>query len=220
MNVDKFSISIKHPEYLHIKDQDGISYGANQIWYQDEWKQKAGCGPTTASMMFWYLAQSRPDICDGLASVKYHDRSEMLTLMEEVWNYVTPTKMGVNKSSILVDGAIAYGKEKGIAMQAQVLEIPEDKKLRPDVLDVQKFLKEAFSADLPVAFLNLSNGEVKNLDNWHWVTLIGTDRKLQAVMYDQSVCQTINLVKWLDTTTLGGAFVCLSLPDKNRRNDD
>lgn len=204
-------ISINHPEYLHIKDQDAVSYGANQIWYRDEWQRRAGCGPTTAAMIFWYFAQSRPDVCSGLFIMDKHDREEMIALMEEVWHYVTPTKMGVNKSSIFTDGAITYGKERGLVIYTHVLEVPEEKTSRPKVPEVQKFLNEAFSEDLPVAFLNLSNGEVENLDNWHWVTLIGTDQKLQAVTYDQSICQTIDLAEWLDTTTLGGAFVCLDI---------
>jgi len=167
----------------------------------------AGCGPTTTSNLFWYLTKSRPEVCGNLYTIVNNDRTEMLELMEQVWEYVKPGMKGVNKSSMLTEGAIQYGRDKNVALDVRVLEVPEEISNRPSENEVLKFLSIAFSEDLPVAFLNLSNGAVENLDNWHWVTLISTNMKLQAEMYDQSMLQIIDVKKWLTTTTKCGSFV-------------
>ena len=57
--------------------------------------------------------------------------------------------------------------------------------------------------------MNLSNGAVRNLDNWHWVTLVSVNGELRAEMYDQGRRQLIDIGLWLSTTTGGGAFVAL-----------
>lgn len=110
---------------------------------------------------------------------------------------------------MLADGAVRYGTDRGVMLKAWVLEISEDTSKRPSTDEVLEFLTNAFSNDLPVAFLNLSNGTVKNLDNWHWVTLISTDSELQVEMYDQSRRQLVDLKQWLVSTTKGGALVVI-----------
>ena len=35
------------------------------------------------------------------------------------------------------------------------------------------FVRLGLDQDCPVAFLNLSNGRLTNLDSWHWVTITG-----------------------------------------------
>ncbi|MFT4004720.1 MAG: hypothetical protein QM683_03350 [Lacrimispora sp.] len=115
----------------------------------------------------------------------------------------------MDKSSMFTDGAVSFGMDRGIALKTRVLEIPSSEKTRPDMKTVLEFLTGAFSDDLPVAFLNLSNGALSNLDNWHWVTLVSVDEALQAEMYDQGLRQNINLQLWLSTTAGGGAFVVL-----------
>lgn len=134
----------------------------------------------------------------------------MVRLMESVWHYVKPGRRGVDKASMLIDGAVRYGAERGVTLRHRVLEIPETAPQRPSASEVSDFLIAAFSDDVPVAFLNLSNGTVRNLDNWHWVTLISTDAQLQAEMYDQSLCQLVDLERWLASTTGGGAFVAIT----------
>lgn len=202
-------ISIQTPTHLHIQNRSALSYGANQIWYTTWWSKVSGCGPTTASNILWYLTVSRPHQCGKLFDGNGRRRADMQRLMKTMFKYVTPTRMGVNKASILVSGVTRYGADRGVPLRCRVLEIPEDPSKRPSPEEVYEFLRLAFSVDLPVAFLNLSNGSLKNLDNWHWVTLISTDETLQAEMYDQSRRSFIDLPRWLETTTKGGAFVVI-----------
>ena len=211
-------VTIHSPEFLKINDEQGnIFLGASQMWYESYWQRQAGCGPTTCTNILWYLSKTRHG-CAVLSDGVKNRKKEFLTLMEKVWEYVTPGKMGVNSTKLFVDGIQRYGKEYNVHLNCRVLDIPTSKlgvpKLgvpkpcRPSIKQVSLFLVELFEKDLPVAFLNLSNGRLDNLDNWHWVTLIGfnSDRRV-ALMYDQGVCQEIDIELWLETTALGGGFV-------------
>lgn len=202
-------ISISSPELLHLTDRQTTYYGANQLWYATEWQRRAGCGPTAASHLLWYLSQSGSG-CGPLCTYDCSGRGGFLCLMETVWQYVTPTKMGVNSTDIFTEGALRYARDRGVTLDARVLEISSVPFLRPKPGELSAFLTAAMSDNLPVAFLNLSNGSLRNLDNWHWVTLVSIDPgALTAQMYDQGARQTIDLGRWLKTTTLGGGFVVL-----------
>ena len=203
-------ISITSPEVLQLSSGDAVCYGGDQEWYATRRQRMSGCGPTTTSNLIWYLCATRPDVCGGLFDPCDCRRTEMLRLMETMWYYVKPGMHGVNRPSLLADGAVRYAAVRGVSLNARVLDVPEDPSLRPSPARTLAFLCEAFADDLPVAFLNLSNGALQNLDNWHWVTLIAADSTLHAEMYDQSARTIIDVKQWLDTTTKGGAFVVLS----------
>lgn len=59
-------VSVRSPALLRIQNGSSISYGANQEWYPTRIGRLAGCGPTTASNLLWYLAASRPKACGNL----------------------------------------------------------------------------------------------------------------------------------------------------------
>lgn len=200
---------VRSPELLHIQTGAGISYGANQSWYPTWFGRMGGCEPTTTSNLLWYLTASRPAVCGRLFDGDARERKEMLRLMRAVWKFVKPGRRGVDKASMLTEGALRYGVQKGVTLSARILEIPAAAAQRPFPGQVLDFLANAFSDDLPAAFLNLSSGSLKNLENWHWVTLISVTSDLQAEMYDQSLRQVIDLKQWISTTTAGGAFVVL-----------
>lgn len=202
------NFGILNPEILHISNGIRTSYGAHQIWYSSWIQRMSGCGPTAASNLLWYLASTRAE-CRSLFDGDATDRTEMIRLMENVWKYVTPGMRGVDKATILIQGAVRYGSDHDVRLGARVLEIPGKVSQRPDKGEVFAFLSSAFSDNLPVAFLNLSNGAVRNLDNWHWVTLVAVDQSLRARMYDQGIRQLIDLDCWLETTKGGGAFVTI-----------
>lgn len=209
-------ISVDFPQLLQIRNGRSISYGAHQVWYHNWLQRLSGCGPTAASNLLWYLSATRPETCGGLFQGNGTDHGEMIELMEEVWKYVKPGRRGVDKPSIFTDGAVRYGRERGVSLETKTLEIPPSGKIRPTEKEVLGFLTYAFSRDLPAAFLNLSNGAVKNLDKWHWVTLVSVDEILQAEMYDQGERQNIDLKLWLATATAGGAFVIVEPSGEER----
>lgn len=201
-------ISIQKPELLQIDDNGIRRYGANQIWYPQTWQRKAGCGPTTCSHLFWYLSKTRTE-CGSLWEQECRTRSEYVKLMEAVFEYVTPGPMGVNTPALFTDGAFQYGRARNVELKADVLQIPSFHQARPSIDTMKEFLTKGFQKDLPAAFLNLSNGELRNLESWHWVTLIGIKEE-EGLMYDQGKSSFIDLKRWLKTTIMGGAFVFLS----------
>lgn len=203
-------ISILQPENLHIYDPKGASWGANQVWYKDAWQRKAGCGPTTCANLVWYMANSQEKLYN-LWPRSIENKADMLGLMEELWHYITPTKgLGVNSTSKFANGAVHFAEDKGIQLATSILDIPPSTIKRPSYEKVREFLSSAFSENLPVAFLNLDNGKVKNLEHWHWVTLISLNENGPAAyMVDQGHKLEIDLKLWLDTTKGGGGFVAL-----------
>lgn len=206
--------SIRTPEYLHLRDGAMTVFGGNQAWYRSWIRRLSGCGPTAASNLLWHLAFSRPRTCGALFDAKDRHSGEMLRLMNRVWHYVTPGIQGVEKPSTFVDGMLRYGQEHGVALRARELPVPAQADLRPTPNRALSFLSDAFRDDLPVAFLNLSNGRVHTLENWHWVTLIAVYPSLQCEMYDQGRRQNIDLSLWLPTTTGGGCFLAFE-PDSS-----
>ena len=200
-------IMLQSPGRLNIKTPNGITLGGIQSWYPIEWQCRAGCGPTTASLLFWYLAQTRAS-CEALCSFDATTKEGFIRLMQETWQHVRPGFRGLNKTSMMVDGALSYAKARGVALKCEVLEVPPLLSARPKPDEMRAFLVSAIQNDLPVAFLNLSNGKLKNLDGWHWVTLVGIDpENATALMYDQGAQVIIDLDLWLQTTLIGGGFV-------------
>lgn len=201
---------LRFPELLQILKDGHLRMGANQEWYPQLWQRQAGCGPTNCAHLLWYLSQTRPG-CRALVEYDCREAEDFLRLMEEVWHYVTPGKMGVNSTAIFTGGALRYARERGVTLQPRVLEIPALPFARPKAEVLAEYLCAALSDDLPVAFLNLANGALGNLDSWHWVTLVACDpAKLTVTMYNQGNSSELNLGLWLRSTTLGGGLVTLS----------
>lgn len=196
---------IKQPELLSISVNYGNHWGGNQAWYKKLWQRKAGCGPTACANLIWYLSRTRAEL-SKLWPHLGDKKTDMLKLMEETWKYVTPTLMGVNRTAILAEGAIKFGRDRGISLSQSTLDIPPTPNSRPNFKDLETFLAEAFSQNLPVAFLNLDAGDLHNLESWHWVTLIAAEDDGQAVMVDQGYRTRINLKRWLQSNRGGGGF--------------
>lgn len=77
---------------------------------------------------------------------------------------------------------------------------------RPPYEQVEAFVRRALERDCPVAFLNLHNGRVKELDYWHWVTITALE-DTTAVILDSGSALRIDLRLWYETTKRRGGFV-------------
>lgn len=126
--------------------------GCNQEWY------------TTASAVIFYLNHSR-SIFESDKNINSND--SCLSLMEEVWEYVTPTKEDIPTTKMFYEDVLAYTKSRGLNVNYNFLDLPKDKSKRPKLSEVLKFLQGALIKDAPIAFLNLCNGDEKNLQLWH-----------------------------------------------------
>lgn len=197
------TISVINAEYFKILDDmtNDKFYGCNQKWYKKLWQRQAGCGPTVASNIILY---SNKKIGTS--------KNESIELMEELWKHVTPTIKGVNTTNIFYNGLLSYARAMNLSLSYNALDIPMKKEIRPSFDKVVDFIKASLEKDIPLAFLNLCNGEEKCLDKWHWVTLISLEfnEDLSSAIIeilDEGMKKTIDLLLWYNTTTMGGGFV-------------
>lgn len=204
------------PSLCSFTDANGATqYGGNQDWYRDPWQQKAGCGPTTAAFILHYLSHYSEEyraLCSNCSTT-----ADILALMEEVWNYVTPGNRGLNRPSMFYDGCLRFSEEKGCSLQYTCLEIPgRESANRPDLETCLQFLVDSIGSNCPVAFLNFSNGHLQNLDSWHWVPIVSVEARentVSCVILDGGLRTTIDFSLWLRTTFFGGALVSI-MPQK------
>lgn len=207
--------SIKNFNIFKINDEvaQTIWYGCNQEWYRTKWRRLTGCGPTAVTNIIYYLNYTRGDYPQDESPPT---KSESLSLMEEIWEFVTPTLRGIPSTKLLYDDVMAYAKSKKINIKYDVIDIAGIKRPRPTFQQLLSFLDEALQSDIPVAFLNLNNGVEKQLDSWHWVTIVSLeyaeDGKTALIeILDEGLIKKIDLVQWFHTTTRGGGFVSFNL---------
>lgn len=202
--------SLSRPELLTITEGERTWRGADQLWYPDEWQRKAGCGPTSASLLASYLAQTRKD-CAPLYPSASWEKGDVLALMEELWRFITPGKRGVNTTHLFSKGLTAFAAEKGVSLPIRELDIPLLRVARPTVDQCAAFLRSSLCADLPVAWLNLHSGEVEGLDDWHWVVVTALEERgegpLMCTILDAGKEFAVDFRLWFQTTRAGGGLV-------------
>ncbi len=195
-----------HPEFYRLAGPGGkITQGADQDWFPTFWQREAGCGPTAAAVVFAYLAQAYPRL-RPLGPEETGRRDSFTTLMCRVWEYVTPGIYGLNRPQVMRDGMASYAKARGVELSPALLEIPAASTKRPSFAQVSRFVGRSLELECPVAFLNLHNGKVHELDRWHWVTVAALEGE-RAVILDSGHTLEINLALWLSTTRRRGGFV-------------
>jgi len=210
--------SIANPNLFKIVDESTHKtyYGCYQECYTTEWQRLSGCGPSAASNIIFYLNRTRSMFTLGQS---FNNKENCLSLMVEIWEYVTPTTKGIPTTKMFYDDVLFYAKSRGLNIEYFVCDLSEDKDSRFKFTEVLNFLESALTKDVPIAFLNLSNGQVENLDSWHWVTIISLDYgedgdNVFVNILDEGMIKTIDLELWYNTTTLGGGFVYFTDNDR------
>lgn len=200
--------TIKDPDRLKIVDEETghICYGGSQSWYSTRWKRLSGCGPTVVSNIISYL------LTQGTNDTQAKRRFQKL--MEEVWRYVTPTLRGIPNTEILLKGISSYIEAKNLDLMTEHIDIGGNTAGRPEFGRLLEFIGNSLDDDMPLAFLNLDNGDEKQLDSWHWVTVISAEyeedgSKAHISFADEGRIVKINLYNWYKTTAHGGGFVRL-----------
>ncbi|SHI16190.1 hypothetical protein SAMN02745823_02900 [Sporobacter termitidis DSM 10068] len=203
--------SIKNLKLFEVIDETSTDtfYGGWQEWYSAWWKRLSGCGPTTVSNIMSYINRS----CDraDLACAPF-TKSDFQRLMEDVWEYVTPSVRGIPTTAALKKGAAGYIAAKNLNLTMEELDIPKSRLLRPDFIKLLEFIRQSLENDVPLAFLSLDKGQEELLDSWHWVTLVALEYAEDgtaafADVADEGKLLHVDLKKWFDTTGLGGGFV-------------
>lgn len=198
---------IKHPEWLHVKKDGYFSYGYNQEWYTDPWKQLAGCGPTTGTQVISYM-EFKEGILDITSS---QDGTAALERMETVWNYVTPRYGGgLYKTRWQMDGLKRYLEERNLPYDVKMMAIYPLRANEHSLEEVTSFLREGLESDSPIAFLNRHRGTEEGLSTWHWVPIIKMEVSkddVRCTVFDESIERTFSVKRWLEQNVLGGGFV-------------
>lgn len=214
--------SIANPELFKIFDENSqeTHYGGNQEWYPKKRQRFSGCGPTVASNIFFYLSHSQTAPEFRKNPVRKED---WVVLMEKMWNVVTPSLRGVHKTKMFYEPFLEYTKAMGFNANYSVCDVPKEQLQRPTLSQILDFLSEALSQNAPIAFLNLCNGEEKNLERWHWVTIISLEYfdgqpNAYVEILDEGLIKKIDLALWCKTTTLGGGFVYFTLNRDSKVN--
>lgn len=203
--------SLKNPEaFLRSgENSDQPLYGCEQEWYETEWQKRSGCGPTTACNLLFYLEYGK--LAKDPNQIPLN-KACGLKRMQESWKYVTPTEMGVYTTKMFGDGFQDYAKINGWSGTFHSIEKNQEVHEKNYFEKVIQFIETALLQDSPVAFLNLCNGLVNNLDKWHWVIIISLEYDLEQKqayvnIMDEGLIKRIDLNLWCKTTTLGGGFV-------------
>ena len=81
---------------------------------------------------------------------------------------------------------------------------------KPSLDEIINFISKELSEDRPIAFLNLCNGEEKNLDKWHWVVVVEIFKENGEYflnIIDDKKIKKINLSLWYGTMTNDAGFI-------------
>lgn len=204
---------LTHPEYFTILAPDGRAFrGAVQDWYPTAWQRRAGCGPTTAAVLLSYLARTHPALAALGPQGDPETAAGFLPYMEELWRYATPGPQGLKEAEHLTLACRSFALSRGCRLREAILPIPRaGQGARPTPAQCRSFLEDALDRDCPVAFLNYDEGDVTELDGWHWVPLIavapGDD--VPCTVLDEGREKNASFARWVETTRLGGALAVL-----------
>lgn len=200
---------LKNLEKIHAQDPGGPAYfGCDQNWYDTEWQRMAGCGPSTASTLLLYLQKTgRIHL-----PVRVEAQKDCRLLMENVWEHVTPTRSGIYRAAQFCHGLKSFAAENDFDLRCHTLQISAKADARPSLQTTLAFIGKALDQDCPIGFLNLCNGDVQNLEEWHWVTIVALeydDERHMAMVtfFDGDRAEAIDFGCWLATTSEGGALV-------------
>ena len=114
--------AISNLDFFKVLDErtHKMYYGCNQAWYPTEWQRRSGCGPSVASNIFLYLYHHRKSIALGKCVTT---KKNCLLLMQEVWQYVTPTEHGIPTTKMFYEAVIPYIKSKGMNVNYNVCDL-------------------------------------------------------------------------------------------------
>ena len=191
----------------------GDSYGGSQDWFTDLWMNRGGCGAVTAVECCISLALNR-----GLTQLYPFDAShvtkeDFLAFAMQMKPYLRPRPMGINKTSLFMDGFREYLATRpptGLTMTSVEGSAPGE-----EAVDV---IRRQLDLGFPVPYLMLLHHDRALEDfHWHWFVLNGYDEDSERFMVKAF---TYSEWYWMDLRYLWdtrredkGGFVVFSLPE-------
>ena len=195
----KYSISKRQLDKMTFCFDGKTFYGVLQHWYPLFWQRLSGCGPCCATNMLACIDDN----------TKLNTKQDCIDTMQKVWKFVTPGIRGLNKVEKFAKGSNGFFAKYNLPYTCQFVKCqPQNKNDFDNMID---FLKKSFANDQPVAFLNLCNGEINELERWHWVTIVSIEQKdgeYIATIFDSDLIFEMSLDKWHRTATETASFAC------------
>jgi len=205
-DIKHTKLMLTNPERLSIVLSNDKKYvGGSQKWFKRYWQRKSGCGPIAASNLIWYMMQKRKNQIND-SEIK-NVQSEYIDLIHEMFQCFKPGIKGINTSALFVQGILRFAQMKEYTIHPYILDVPRNKHDRPTADIVFDFISSGIREDSPVAFLNLSRGLLRELHNWHWMTILAIKPEMMIEISDYGKLNEVNISEWLDSSKLGGAFV-------------
>lgn len=206
---------IKNIEKINIQTPNGkTSFGPNQEWYLDERARIAGCGPTSGALITAYLAASNPERYGALYQQPTFAYDDFVRHMQQMYRYLRPGAMGLNRLESYREGMEKYAADTKTTLKPLTFPVAGIEYLSRDrETSLCAFVRDALCADQPIAFLALSRGRERALQNWHWITIVSAkigDQELIATASDEGISREFDLLNWYRTTRLSGGLLRFS----------
>lgn len=203
---------LKNIDKIILRTPDGkTAFGPNQEWYPDERARIAGCGPTSGALLTAYLAASNPAKYGPLYQQPTFSFDNFVRHMQLMYRYLRPGPMGMNRLDSYREGMEKYAAETKTRLKPLTFPVNGIEYLSRDrEAQLRAFVRDALSDDQPIAFLALSRGRERALQNWHWITIVSAkigDKDLIATASDEGIPREFDLMNWYRTTRLSGGLI-------------
>ncbi|MDI9497966.1 MAG: hypothetical protein QM270_05700 [Bacillota bacterium] len=219
-------------DWLRVRDDEsgGDVLGGRQQWFEEKYRRRRGCGPVAAANITAYLARQGQLVSLYLPYLEtsraagYIDSDHVFEHgaftqhMRAVWHHVTPGLLGLHSTQAFADGVHDYAREHGVGLDVEAYRVSlTHRRNRRSFRRLIQFVSEGLEADIPVAFLNHSAGQAREIESWHWVIITGIEvnhdeSQAEVRVADAGVEKTFSLDRWFYTSRLGGGFVRFANP--------
>ncbi len=197
-------MKLKQMHLLEFEYENKLSYGFNQKWHKGFFKRLSGCGPTTGTMLLYYL-KNRDDLNLKISTNSFDELQDSL---DYTYNIMKPTVKGIDSTTLYVNGLNKILTDSDLSYNIHNIYLRKDE--QNELHCYADFIKEGIKKDSPVAFLNLHSGKVLILESWHWLTIVSIidyEDDYFITCYDNGNKIEFKLGDWFNTTKLGGGFV-------------
>lgn len=199
-------VELKNIDDFIIRDGSGAEYyGGCDTWYSEKKHLEIGNGAATLATILSYYARSW-DYFEDLCSFDPTKKDTFIRYMYDVLRFVSPGLIGIMAGD-LRKGARGYTESRGFSFTSTEFAIPGPKMSRPEYRAMIQCIFDGLSRDIPVGFINLGSGHLKNLKSNHWVIIIRMDTESGMLdVIDNGKIYAIDFKKWLKKTKMGGSF--------------
>lgn len=202
-------ITLKSVDSFIIKDEFGAEYyGGSEVWFAEKKHKEVANGAAVLATMFSYFERSW-SYFDGLCSHNPKKKNSFIEYMYDVLKYVSPGLIGIMAGD-LRKGAKQYSESRGFVFRSEEFTIPGAKVNRPEDRAIFSYIENSLRRDIPVGFINLGSGRVKNITPNHWVIIVGMEKDTGMLdVLDNGKLIAIDLEKWLKKSSMGGSFAII-----------